>query len=346
MAAAGVVNGRSREDDAEMRSQQSVKRPRTNGVVQADMPLTSITSTADAVSSTARKELAAEPDMSSDDSNADIDAEALAKALQPLCNEALLAAKDIAVPSDSDVVLAAAPEPDVAPMATAEVPPVELQVPVAKVEPQVDDSDSESDSSSSDSDSEGPQPAGLAATGSREPATIEPAGASASEVADVPLGVSPGESTSQVPEANAAEPSPRVSTAAAVMSRTQVIRAIFRLLDATCSGFAGSAVLHRFASLNGFEGSTEDWEDEYGSLCVEWQISEARGFNEGKFTELVSDRSEKGVFCSNKELGDIFRRMGQPAVIVKEDAAMEVAGTHAAPQQRRSRSRSPRGRSS
>merc|ERR1711920_1122912 len=96
------------------------------------------------------------------------------------------------------------------------------------------------------------------------------------------------------------------------MSREQLVRAIFRSLDTSYSGRVNIEAMQRFATLNGFEGSDREWREEYTSLCGEWKIQPCDGFSEDTFTRLVNDPSEKGCYCNNQELQDIFAKLMQP----------------------------------
>merc|ERR1711920_265192 len=93
------------------------------------------------------------------------------------------------------------------------------------------------------------------------------------------------------------------------MSREQLVRAIFRSLDTSYSGRVNIEAMRRFATLNGFEGSDREWREEYTSMCGEWQIKPSDGFSEDTFTRLVNDRSQKGCYCNDQELKEIFQKL-------------------------------------
>jgi len=71
--------------------------------------------------------------------------------------------------------------------------------------------------------------------------------------------------------------------------------------------------MRRFATLNGFEGTDEEWREEHSSLCSQWQVSPSEGFSEEVFTQLVNDQTERGCYCSNQELWDLFKKVVPPA---------------------------------
>lgn len=97
------------------------------------------------------------------------------------------------------------------------------------------------------------------------------------------------------------------------MTRDQVVRAIFRALDSSFTGRVAGDSMRRFATLNGFEGTDEEWREEHSSLCSQWQVSPSEGFSEEVFTQLVNDQTERGCYCSNQELWDLFKKVVPPA---------------------------------
>ncbi|CAK0879094.1 unnamed protein product, partial [Prorocentrum cordatum] len=63
-----------------------------------------------------------------------------------------------------------------------------------------------------------------------------------------------------------------------------------------------SSAMLRFATLNGFEGTPAEWGEEYEGLCEEWKMEPSRGFTEDVFARLVNDESERGCYCTDRDL--------------------------------------------
>merc|ERR1712176_1750956 len=101
----------------------------------------------------------------------------------------------------------------------------------------------------------------------------------------------------------------RESSEKKIITRDRAVRAIFRALDASFTGRVAIDAMLKFATLNGFDGSSEDWAEEYNSLCREWQVDAGEGFDEDIFAKLVNDKSEKGCFCSDQDLRSMFQKV-------------------------------------
>lgn len=115
----------------------------------------------------------------------------------------------------------------------------------------------------------------------------------------------------------------------AQLSREALERQVFDALSAGGSGTLDSAAMRRFASLNGFEGTDEEWNEEYEDMCEEWECDSSIGFSEATFIRWVNDDSDRGMFVKDRELAVIASKL------LKQEA---VHGRL----RERSRSRSPR----
>merc|ERR1711869_115113 len=103
----------------------------------------------------------------------------------------------------------------------------------------------------------------------------------------------------------------------AMMDRTRIVHDLFSAINAPDldSERARSTAMRKFAIWNGFEGTDEEWTQEFATLCEEWKCQPGEGFNKATFMEFVSDDSEKGCFRSDQELQNLLEKVlaGLPA---------------------------------
>jgi Ca2+-binding EF-hand superfamily protein len=111
------------------------------------------------------------------------------------------------------------------------------------------------------------------------------------------------------PTMTQATPDTTPGAATPVMDREALIHAAFRALDGDQDGFLSLWEMHAFSKHIGFDGSNEDWEDEYKILCCEQQIDPARGIDVKLFAKLVNDQSDQGCFCSDEELRTLIKSL-------------------------------------
>merc|ERR1712216_836626 len=131
--------------------------------------------------------------------------------------------------------------------------------------------------------------------------------------------------------------SPTQAASPGKATREAMVRQVFAALDEGGSGHIGSAAMQRFAALNGFDGSDEDWSEEFELMCEEWDCEADPGFSEALFTQWVNDNSEKGCECSDRELALIAAKLVHGAAPPAANAASRQTQLR-----ERSRSRSPR----
>lgn len=74
-------------------------------------------------------------------------------------------------------------------------------------------------------------------------------------------------------------------------------------------GRATMKAMQRFVSMVGFEGSDNEWRDEYLSLCKEWKMDPDTGFNQEAFTKMCNDESDIGCYCNDVELQLILNKL-------------------------------------
>lgn len=86
--------------------------------------------------------------------------------------------------------------------------------------------------------------------------------------------------------------------------RQKLLGQIFEQLSDYCGTPKRSPMkgMQRFVTMVGFEGSDNEWKDEYKSLCKEWKVEPSKGFTQEAFNKMVDDSSPRGCYCTNEEL--------------------------------------------
>lgn len=97
--------------------------------------------------------------------------------------------------------------------------------------------------------------------------------------------------------------------------RPSLILALFRVCDADGDGFLSMDEMHAFAKETGFDGSNEEWTEEFRNLCSEHSANEFLGVDIILFERLVNDVSESGCHCTDDELRQMAADMQIPAGI-------------------------------
>jgi len=93
--------------------------------------------------------------------------------------------------------------------------------------------------------------------------------------------------------------------------RVKLIQDIFHACDITKIGRLQASDMCTFASHTGFNGSTDEWVEEYKILCEDRGIDAGKGFACQEFVDLVNDVSENGCYCTDTELQAIHDKMTQ-----------------------------------
>jgi len=89
-------------------------------------------------------------------------------------------------------------------------------------------------------------------------------------------------------------------------ARHELIRQVFRACDTDNDGMLDEVEMRSFAVHVGFEGSNEEWAQEYKLLCAEKQTS---GVNMKLFEKLANDNSENGCHCTDDQLQTILTKL-------------------------------------
>eukprot|EP00438_Fugacium_kawagutii_P021044 Skav222600 [mRNA] locus=scaffold5038:1663:2559:+ [translate_table: standard] len=86
------------------------------------------------------------------------------------------------------------------------------------------------------------------------------------------------------------------------LDRSQLIDAIFTLLDVKKDNVLHSTELQDYAMFTGFDGTDEEWQEQYQEMCSSFGWDGARGISRDQFEDLVGDSSE----TSDEELRRIL----------------------------------------
>eukprot|EP00930_Biecheleria_cincta_P092427 TRINITY_DN8233_c0_g1_i1.p1 TRINITY_DN8233_c0_g1~~TRINITY_DN8233_c0_g1_i1.p1 ORF type:complete len:2246 (+),score=491.91 TRINITY_DN8233_c0_g1_i1:182-6919(+) len=99
-------------------------------------------------------------------------------------------------------------------------------------------------------------------------------------------------------------------------NRRELLRAVFNGLDTDCDGCLSAKEMRPFATHTGFDGSDQDWADEFELLCAE--SGSAQGVNLMHFEKLVNDSSDDGCYCTSDELKSLLGKLPrQPPATAK-----------------------------
>jgi len=91
-----------------------------------------------------------------------------------------------------------------------------------------------------------------------------------------------------------------------LLGRVALVRSVFRFCDADRDGVLSCAEMLTYARQAGFDGSPEEWEAEFETLCLENHIATV-GINFDSFVRLANDESDNGCFCADSELLDLLK---------------------------------------
>lgn len=110
---------------------------------------------------------------------------------------------------------------------------------------------------------------------------------------------------------------PAPSAQAPTESRAELVRRVFLALQKSASpdvaGRLGEAEMRRFAAFTGFEGSAEEWSEEFALIC-----SESGGgstLDLAHFRRLVDDEGDSGCYCADGELRQCLSELCAEAAV-------------------------------
>lgn len=97
--------------------------------------------------------------------------------------------------------------------------------------------------------------------------------------------------------------------------RESSIRDLFQMCDVSADGRLSVEEMRTFAELTGFEGSAEEWAEEFAMLCSENGVDLSKGIHIELFVQFVNDESDSGQYCTDDEIEEMLqtlRRRPQP----------------------------------
>ena len=107
--------------------------------------------------------------------------------------------------------------------------------------------------------------------------------------------------------------------------RRRLIQDVFSTLDKSRKGYLTAVDMRPFAEHTGFNGSNQEWQQEFAALCRE--SGSAQGIALDAFVTLVNDSSDDGCYCSDSELRNLLQQ--QQAVPSKAPAPLAHPPAHA-----------------
>jgi Ca2+-binding EF-hand superfamily protein len=96
-------------------------------------------------------------------------------------------------------------------------------------------------------------------------------------------------------------------------SRKQLIQAVFTACDTDGDMRLNQKEMADFARHTGFEGTDQEWDEEFALLCQEHQGDWSRGVDLGLFTRLVDDESDNGIYCTDEDLKELLTKLDSKA---------------------------------
>lgn len=89
---------------------------------------------------------------------------------------------------------------------------------------------------------------------------------------------------------------------APINPREALKKKLFRKVDKDEDGFLNKAEMRELAGLVGFEGSAQEWEQEYQKLCLEVNVKPEEGVPQAVVLNLLDDESDTGCYCNDEEI--------------------------------------------
>eukprot|EP00411_Alexandrium_monilatum_P109656 CAMPEP_0175689468 /NCGR_PEP_ID=MMETSP0097-20121207/29399_1 /TAXON_ID=311494 /ORGANISM="Alexandrium monilatum, Strain CCMP3105" /LENGTH=655 /DNA_ID=CAMNT_0016996491 /DNA_START=20 /DNA_END=1987 /DNA_ORIENTATION=+ len=88
--------------------------------------------------------------------------------------------------------------------------------------------------------------------------------------------------------------------------REELKRRCFRSCDVDGDGFLCKREMKTFAGYVGFDGTEEEWDQEYRKLCADFGAQPSIGMPQAALLQLLDDESDTGCFCTDEELMEIL----------------------------------------
>ncbi|CAK9047355.1 unnamed protein product [Durusdinium trenchii] len=100
------------------------------------------------------------------------------------------------------------------------------------------------------------------------------------------------------------------------LSREQLIQEVFKHFDKDGDQLLNASDMLSFASSVGFDGSREEWQEEYRLICEGLGRTPDQGIDAASFFKLVNEDTDDGCYCSDKELAGMLGQSWPPPRVV------------------------------
>eukprot|EP00434_Breviolum_minutum_P029228 symbB.v1.2.025851.t1/scaffold2538.1/size76676/5 len=148
----------------------------------------------------------------------------------------------------------------------------------------------------------------------------------------------PAAKSKPVPQASNQD---RVQESRQGSGRAELIKAAFRALNVSGSGYLSAAEMKPFAEATGFSGSDREWQEEFDLLRKDCSAS-PMGISFKDFEHLANDESEDGCYCEDSQLRVLVDARPKPAAATA--TTTNTASAYASNQDRVQESRQGSGR--
>jgi len=103
-------------------------------------------------------------------------------------------------------------------------------------------------------------------------------------------------------------------TSSLAKTRRVLSAAVFSALDTNANGHLNAEELSIFGKLTGFQGDSDEWQKEFGTLCTDRGADPEKGFTEAQFQAMVDDENEASTHCTDEELAELLGKVSVAAV--------------------------------
>eukprot|EP00439_Symbiodinium_sp_Y106_P016365 s2386_g2.t1 len=98
--------------------------------------------------------------------------------------------------------------------------------------------------------------------------------------------------------------------------REELIKEVFAYFDSNRDGLLKASEMLSFARSVGFDGTEDQWDEEYRLICDGLGRRPEHGIDHGSFFRLVNEDTDDGCYCSDKELAGMLGRKWPPPRVV------------------------------
>jgi len=98
-----------------------------------------------------------------------------------------------------------------------------------------------------------------------------------------------------------------------LLSRTELVRALFQALDKKQSGRLLQEELLVYARLNGYPGGAQEFREEYDGICKQNKFNSSLGLDSKNFENLISANKDGDYYSDDEELKVLLQQLQSPA---------------------------------